>query len=126
MATHETANPIFRALTQLKLKPELALEVSEYVRDQAGQNTIAILTGQIEAQGASFDALGTRIDAMGARIDALQAEMHGEIKAVNARIDALGDRIDMLSNTVNWVIWPLVISWLVVVAGGVFALLSGR
>lgn len=112
MATHETSNPIFRALTQLKLEPELALEVSEYVRDQAGQNTIAILTGQIEAQGA--------------RIDALQAEMHGEIKAVNARIDALGDRIDMLSNTVNRVIWPLVISWLVVVAGGVFALLSGR
>ena len=40
MATHETANPIFRALKQLKLEPELALEVSEYVRDQAARTLL--------------------------------------------------------------------------------------
>ena len=107
----------------------MAYRADDEVRAQAGQNVITVL-------GAKIDSLGARIDAQSARIDAriteLKAEMEtrfAELKSenaeMNARIEAQTSRIDTLQK----VLWPLVIAisvaLLSAVGGGLFALLQG-
>ena len=120
MSTTEPAtSAIFRALRSVNVDPELAYEAVEEARDMAGHNIIAELGSRIDRTETE---LGSRIDRteteLGARIDRFQTEL-------GARIDALADRVDTLQK----VLWPLVIAisvaLLSAVGGGLFALFQG-
>ena len=153
MSTTEPAtSAIFRALRSVNVDPELAYEAVEEARDMAGHNIIAELGSRIDRTetelgsridhtetelGARIDRteteLGSRIDRteteLGARIDRFQTELGARIDRfqteLGARIDALADRVDTLQK----VLWPLVIAisvaLLSAVGGGLFALFQG-
>ena len=142
MSTTEPAtSAIFRALRSVNVDPELAYEAVEEARDMAGHNIIAELGSRIDRTetelGSRIDhtetELGARIDRseteLGSRIDRFQTELGARIDRfqteLGARIDALADRVDTLQK----VLWPLVIAisvaLLSAVGGGLFALFQG-
>ena len=153
MSTTEPAtSAIFRALRSVNVDPELAYEAVEEARDMAGHNIIAELGSRIDRTetelGSRIDRteteLGARIDRteteLGARIDRFQTELGARIDhtetELGARIDRfqteLGTRIDALADrvdTLQKVLWPLVIAisvaLLSAVGGGLFALFQG-
>ena len=90
----ESSGALFRALRSVGVEPDLAYRADDEVRSQAGQNVIT--------------AIGAQITELKARIDAQSAELGAKIDAVNSRID-----------TLQRVIWPLV----VLLASTVFGLL---
>lgn len=93
-ASTESSGALFRALRSVGVEPDLAYRADDEVRAQAGQNVIT--------------AIGAQITELKARIDAQSAEIGTKIDAVNSRID-----------TLQRVIWPLV----VLLASTVFGLL---
>lgn len=90
----ESSGALFRALRSVGVEPDLAYRADDEVRAQAGQNVIT--------------AIGAQITELKVRIDAQSAELGAKIDAVNSRID-----------TLQRVIWPLV----VLLASTVFGLL---
>ena len=108
MSPEPTTSAIFRALRSVNVDSELAHEAAEETRHEAGQNVIAVVGAQIEAQSARIEALGARIDS---QIAELRVEMKAETAEIRARIDAHGARIDALGSridTLQKVIWPLI------------------
>ncbi len=119
MAAPDTPSAMFRALRSVNVDPDLAYQAAEEMHHEAGQNIIAVLGAQIDvlkaeikaetteiradlkAQAACIDALGNRIDSVDSRVTMLQ--------------ESLGSRIDTLQR----VIWPLI----VILATSVFGLL---
>ena len=89
-----------------------AYSADDEVRSQAGQNVITVLNARFAELNAKIEAFETRIDAKienaQGQIDSLRAELSGRLDAVNSRID-----------TLQRVIWPLV----VLLASTVFGLL---
>ena len=113
--TTESTGALFRALRSAGVEADLAYRADDEVRAQAGQNVITVL-------GAKIDSLGARIDA---QITEFKAETDARFAGLGAHIDALADRIDTLQK----VLWPLVIAisvaLLSAVGGGLFALFRG-
>ena len=108
----ETSGALFRALRSVGVEPDLAYSADDEVRSQASQNVITVLNARFAELNAKIEALETRIDAKienaQGQIDSLRAELSGRLDAVNSRID-----------TLQRVIWPLV----VLLASTVFGLL---
>lgn len=101
----ETSGALFRARRSVGVEPELAYEADDEVRSQAGQNVITVLNARFAELSAKIEAVETRMDT---KIDSLRTELNGRLDAVNSRID-----------TLQRVIWPLV----VLLASTVFGLL---
>ena len=99
----EMTNPMFRALRSLDVDPDLAYEVVEYVHHEAGQNVIDVLGAQIDTLKAELRADLTELRA---EVRADLTEVRADLKVQSARIEALDSRIDTLQK----VIWPLVVS----------------
>ena len=135
-APEPPAGALFHALRNADVEDESAYAAVEEVRDMAGHNVVVELGARIDSTktelGARIDAsaarserndteLGVRIDhvatELGIRIDSTKTEL-------GARIDTLASRIDTLQK----VLWPLVIAvsvaLLSAVGGGLFALLK--
>ncbi|MCY4585468.1 MAG: hypothetical protein OXB98_05460 [Bryobacterales bacterium] len=108
----ETSGALFRALHSVGVEPELAYSADDEVRSQAGQNVITVLNARFAELSAKIEAVETRIDAKiengHGQIDSLRSEFSTGLDAVNSRID-----------TLQRVIWPLV----VLLASTVFGLL---
>ena len=130
----ETSGALFRALRSVGVEPDLAYSADDEVRSQAGQNVITVLNAHFAELNAKIEALETRIDtkiegletridtkieAFETRIDAKIENTQGQIDSLRAelsgRLDAVNSRIDTLQR----VIWPLV----VLLASTVFGLL---
>ena len=100
-----------------------AYSADDEVRSQAGQNVITVLNARFAELNAKIEAFETRIDAkieaLETRIDAKIENAQGQIDSLRAelsgRLDAVNSRIDTLQR----VIWPLV----VLLASTVFGLL---
>lgn len=147
-APERPAGGLFRALRKAPVEAETAYEAVEEVRDMAGQNVVAELRAHSDRRYAELNArierseteLRTHNDRnyaeLRARIDSNYAELrahsdrnYAELSAridsnhaeLSARIDTLADRIDTLQK----LLWPLVIAVSVAllgaVAGGLFA-----
>ena len=94
MAPEPVTDALYRALRSPEPDPDLAHAAVEEVRNQAGQNVIAVIGAQLTEFRAELDTRLTRIEA--------------EIKTQTARIDIL-----------QRVIWPLI----AILATSVFGLL---
>ncbi len=112
MATEPATSAIFRALRSVDVDPDLAHEAAEESRRQAGENVIAVIGAQIAELRSE---MRSQIAELRSEMKAENAEIRSEVKAQGARIDALGSRIDTLQK----VIWPL----MVILATSVFGLL---
>ena len=146
-APEPPAGALFHALRNAEVEDESAYAAVEEVRDMAGHNVVVELGARIDhvatELGARIDStkteLGARIDALaahgersdtelGVRIDHVATELGVRIDStkteLGARIDTLASRIDTLQK----VLWPLVIAvsvaLLSAVGGGLFALLK--
>ena len=119
----ETSGALFRALRSVGVEPDLAYSADDEVRSQASQNVITVLNARFAELNAKIEAFETRIDAkieaLETRIDAKIENAQGQIDSLRAelsgRLDAVNSRIDTLQR----VIWPLV----VLLASTVFGLL---
>ena len=136
-APERPAGGLFRALRKAPVEAETAYEAVEEVRDMAGQNVVAELRAHSDRRYAELNArierseteLRTHNDRnyaeLRARIDSNYAELRAHsdrnYAELSARIDTLADRIDTLQK----LLWPLVIAVSVAllgaVAGGLFA-----
>ncbi|MDE0166390.1 MAG: hypothetical protein OXL36_14955 [Bryobacterales bacterium] len=101
----ETSGALFRALRSVGVEPDLAYSADDEVRSQAGQNVITVLNARFDELSAKIEAVESRVDI---KIDSLRTELSTGLDAVNSRID-----------TLQRVIWPLV----VLLASTVFGLL---
>lgn len=101
----ETSGALFRALRSVGVEPDLAYSADDEVRSQAGQNVNTVLNARFDELSAKVEALESRVDI---KIDSLHTELSTGLDAVNSRID-----------TLQRVIWPLV----VLLASTVFGLL---
>lgn len=101
----ETSGALFRALRSVGVEPDLAYSADDEVRSQAGQNVITVLNARFDEISAKIEAVEARVDV---KIDSLRTELTAGLDAVNSRID-----------TLQRVIWPLV----VLLASTVFGLL---
>ena len=112
----ETSGALFRALHSVGVEPELAYDADDEVRSQAGQNVITVVNARFAELSAKIEAVEARIDTkieavetrIDTKVDALRTELSAGLTAVNSRID-----------TLQRVIWPLV----VLLASTVFGLL---
>ncbi len=121
------AGALFHALRNADVDAESAYEAVEEVRDMAGHNVVVELGARIDSVETE---LGSRIDSveteLGSRIDSVETELGSRIDRMEtelgSRIDTLTSRIDTLQK----VLWPLVIAisvaLLSAVGGGLFAL----
>ena len=104
-AAKPAASAMFHALRSVNVEPELAYEAVEEARHQAGEN----VTEEIKAE-------------MDIRLAEIKAEMNIRFGEINARLDVLASRMDTLQK----VLWPLVIAisvaLLSAVGGGLFTL----
>ena len=119
MAAEPATDALYKALSSPNPDPQVVHAAIEEVRQIASQNVIAVIGGQIESQSARIDTqiteLKAKIGSQGSRLDAQITEVKAGFTEVNAKIDALGSRIDTLQK----VIWPLI----VLLASTVFGLL---
>ena len=97
----ETSGALFRALRSVGVEPELAYSADDEVRSQAGQNVITVVN-------ARFAEISAKIENVQGQLESQRAELRAGLDAVNSRID-----------TLQRVIWPLV----VLLATTVFGLL---
>ena len=102
----ETTGALFRALRSVGVEPDLAYSADDEVRSQAGQNVITVFDARFAELSAKIDAVETRIDA--------------KIDAVKTSIDAVNSRIDTLQR----VIWPLVVLLATTVFGLLYRVLT--
>ena len=102
--TEPVTGALFRAL-RTTADPELAHAAEEEVRQITSQNVIAVL--------------GAKIDSQGSRRDVQLTEVKAWFPEVNAKIDALGSRIDTLQK----VIWPLIVLLATTVFGMLYRVL---
>ncbi len=144
--TEPTTSAIFRAMRHLEVDPELAYEVAEENRRQAGENVIAAIGAEIaqlraemETRFASVDArfasMETRLASMDASMETRLASMDASMETRLASMDALMKtrfasmdahlaeiKASIATQTsridvLQRVIWPLVISLLAVMMG---------
>jgi len=102
----ETSGALFRALRSVGVEPDLAYSADDEVRSQAGQNVIAVVN-------ARFAELSAKIENTQGQIDSLRIELSGRLDAVNSRID-----------TLQRVIWPLVVLLATTVFGLLYRVLT--
>ena len=111
---------VMEGLTELELPAESAYNVTQGIRNMAGQNILAKLESMEVSTNARFDALEA---TMNARFDALEASTNARIDALeastNARIDALSTQIDILG-------WAVMATLALVTALGVRGFLGRR
>ena len=145
--TELATDNIYRAFRSANADPDLAHAAVAQVREIAGENVVTAIRSDItelraelhgevrelraELQGEVRELQGEmremRAELQG-EMREMRAELQGEIRELHsgmremhAEIRAIDRRIDTLAR----VIWPLVTGFLLVVAAGVFAILTG-
>ena len=106
----ETSGALFRALRSVGVEPELAYSADDEVRSQAGQNVITVVNARFAELNAKIEAVETHIDT---KVDSLRTELSTGLDAVSSRID-----------TLQRVIWPLVVLLATTVFGLLYRVLT--
>ena len=131
-AATEPTGALFRALRSAGVEADLAYRADDEVRAQAGQNVIAAISAQIDAQSARLDAQSARLDAqitefgaaMDVRLTRLETTTEARFAEIKAEIKAQTSRIDVLQRVIWHVIWPLVVLLAVPVFGLLYKALT--
>ena len=103
--TEPATDALYQALSSPEPDPQVVHAAIEEIRYLSGHNVIAAIEAKIDVLAAKIDSQGAEL---GTKIDSQSAELSARIDAVNSRID-----------TLQRVIWPLV----VLLASTVFGLL---
>lgn len=111
---------VMEVFTDLEVPAESAYNVTQGIRNMAGQNVIA----KLEAMEASTNARIETLEAsMNARLDTLETSINARIDTLeastNARIDALSTQIDILG-------WAVMATLALVMALGAKGFLGKR
>ena len=119
-APERPAGGLFRALRNAPVDAETAYEAIEEIRDMAGQNVIAELSARSDRRYAELRAHSdSNYAELRAHSDSNYAELRARIDSnyaeLSARIDTLAARIDTLQK----LLWPLVIAVSVALLGAV-------
>ena len=133
--TELATDNIYRAFRSANADPDLAHAAVAQVREIAGENVVTALRSDItelraelhgevrelraELQGEIRELQG-EMREMRAELQGEIRELHSGMREMHAEIRAIDRRIDTLAR----VIWPLVTGFLLVVAAGVFAILT--
>lgn len=133
--TELATDNIYRAFRSANADPDLAHAAVAQVREIAGENVVTAIRSDItelraelhgevrelraELQGEIRELQG-EMREMRAELQGEIRELHSGMREMHAEIRAIDRRIDTLAR----VIWPLVTGFLLVVAAGVFAILT--
>ena len=128
--TELATDNIYRAFRSANADPDLAHAAVAQVREIAGENVVTALRSDITELRAELHGevrelraeLHGEMREMRAELQGEIRELHSEMREMHAEIRAIDRRIDTLAR----VIWPLITGFLLVVAAGVFAILTRR
>ena len=116
--TELATDNIYRAFRSANADPDLAHAAVAQVREIAGENVVTAIRSDITELRAELHG---EVRELRAELQGEIREMHSGMREMHAEIRAIDRRIDTLAR----VIWPLVTGFLLVVAAGVFAILTG-